>query len=242
MGNPQFETQDDTGIGDGIPPIPDWHLELPTHHDSLYELESNGINIDSPVVNVFSRLRNIFQRAQQTPLPATRLHDLTCFVIHRLLLQAANTVNFQESPLTECIRYTIILYMFIIQGPTYFSHAVIQNSMVTHLIQNLELLKSTPCMYDSLDIWFSAIGLMASTGTASYEWFVNRAQALTSSLLLSNWDDIIVHIKSVMWLESAQAENIFRPHWDAIFDTKTQLMPHDSTICFSPSTYGAVLG
>lgn len=214
MGHPQFETQDDVGDGDGIPPIPEWQLDSTALHD-LPALGS--IDVDYAVRNVFIRLRNVFQRSQRIPFPTTRLHDLTCFVVHRLLLSASDTANPQSSAITECIRYAIILYMLIIQGPTYYSHALILNTIVTRFTEHLEQLESTARMHDSLDVWLVAIGMVASTGTTHYQWFMKSARAMAASLQLGNWNDTLVHIKSVLWLETLQGEDIFRPHWDVIF-------------------------
>lgn len=221
LGQPQFETQDDVGIGDGIPPIPEWQLDSTALYDDLSELTST--DVDYAVMNVFIRLRNVFQRAQQIPFLPTRLHDLTCFVVHRLLLSASDMANPQSSPITECIRYAIVLYMFIIQGPTYYSHAVIFNMTVTRFIEYLKQVESTPPhMSDSLAVWLLAIGLVASNSTTHYRWFIERARAMAASLQLASWNDAIVRIKAIMWLETLQGEDIFRPHWDLIFTTVIQ--------------------
>ncbi|KAE8409626.1 hypothetical protein BDV37DRAFT_277966 [Aspergillus pseudonomiae] len=229
MGHPQFETQDDVGIGDGIPPIPEWQLDPTTHYDGSSELI--GMNVDYAVRNVFIRLRSAFQQARRVHFPTTRLHDLTCFVIHRLLLTAPGTESPQSSSITECIRYAIILYMFIIHGPTYYSHAAMMNSIVIQFIDQLMQLESTPRVYGSLDAWLLAIGMVASTGTPDYQWFVEKAQTMVVSLQLSNWDDVLVHIKCILWMETLQGEDIFRPHWDTIFST----MSHPGT-CTSPGS------
>jgi hypothetical protein len=234
MGHPQFETQNDVGIGDGIPPVPEWQLDPTALHDDLSEFSS--IDVDSAVRNVFLRLRNVFQRAQRIPFPTTRLHDLTCFVVHRLLLSASDMADPQSSPITGCIRYAIILYMFIIHGPTYYSHAVILNIVITRFMEHLKQLESTPRVYDSLDIWLLAIGMVASTGTIHYQWFAEIAQAMAASLQLRNLEDALDRIKSVLWLETLQGENIFRPHWDAILSAANQPGPPDFTICVSPSS------
>ncbi|KAJ5102021.1 hypothetical protein NUU61_004243 [Penicillium alfredii] len=212
MGHPQFETQDDVGIGEGIPPIPEWQLDSGVLYNDISE--PCMMDVDYEVKNVFIRLRNVFQRAQQIPFPTTQLHDLTCFVIHRLLLSASDKTN----PLTECIRYTIILYMFTIHGPTYYSHAIIQNTIVTRLMKHLMQLDSTPSIHESLDAWFVAIGMVASSGTAHYLWFMEIARGIAESLQLRDSTDALVHIKSVLWLDSAHGEDIFQPHWNAILD------------------------
>jgi hypothetical protein len=227
MGHPQFETQDDIGIGDGIPPIPEWQLDSTALRDDLSELRS--IDVDCAVKNVFIRLHNAFQQARRIPFSTTRLHDLTCFVVHRLLLSASDTANPQSSPITDCIRYAIILYLFIIQGPTYYSHAVILNTIINRFMEHLKQLESIPRVYDSLDVWLLASGMVASTGTAHYQWFMERARAMAASLQLGSWNDALARIKSVLWLETLQGEDIFRPHWDAILSAGNQLEPLDST-------------
>ena len=221
MGHPQFPTQNDAGIGDGIPPISEWQLDPATLNDDLPEL--NNVNLDYEVRNVLIRLQNAFQRAQQIPFPTTRLHDLTCFVVHRLLLSAPDTTNDEPllSPINECIRYAIILYMFIIQGPTYYSHAVIFNTILTQFMEQLKQLQLTAQMYDSVDVWLLSVGMVASTGTLHYQWLLEKAQGVAASLPLENWNNVLTRIKDVLWLDTLQAECIFRSHWDAILSPST---------------------
>ncbi|KAJ5553489.1 hypothetical protein N7494_002867 [Penicillium frequentans] len=88
MGHPQFDTQDDVGLGDGIPCIPEWQLD-PTALNDLSGF--NNIDVDYDVWNVFIRLRSVLERSQRMPFSPTQLHDLTCFVVHRLLLSTPNT-------------------------------------------------------------------------------------------------------------------------------------------------------
>jgi hypothetical protein len=232
MGHPQFEAQDDVGIGDGIAPIPEWQLDSTTLQDDLFELSSID---DYGVKDVFIRLRNVFKRAEQIPLPATRLHDLTCFVIHRLLLPSSDQQP-QVSPNTECLRCAIILYMFITQGPTYFSHAVILNTVVTRFMQHLDQLELISRVYDSLDIWILAIGMVASSGTGHYQLFMERAQAMAHSLQLRKWNDAFIRIKSIMWLETLQGEDIFRPPWESVFAAANSETLTEFTLCASPSS------
>ncbi|KAJ6013471.1 hypothetical protein N7540_008062 [Penicillium herquei] len=216
MGHPQFNTQDDVGFGDGIPCIPEWQLD-PTTLDDLSEL--NDIEVDYAVWNVFIRLRNILHRTQRIPITSTQLHDLTCFVIHRLLLSAPTSIHLPTSPITESLRYAIIIYMLLIQGPTYYSHAVIMNTMVTRFIEYFKQLESTPRLYDSLDIWLITVGLMSAAGTSHHQWFVEKAQFISASLELDNFDDVLVHMKSVLWFETPQGQELemVRPHWNAIY-------------------------
>ncbi|KAJ5664333.1 hypothetical protein N7507_005064 [Penicillium longicatenatum] len=236
MGHPQFDTQDDVGLGDGIPCIPEWQLD-PTALNDLSGV--NNIDVDFDVWNVFIRLRSVLERSQRMPFSPTQLHDLTCFVIHRLLLSTPNTESSQPSPITQSLRYAIIIYMLIIQGPTYYSHAVIMNTMVTRFVECLKQIESTPRVYDSLDVWFISIGLLTSTGTTNYEWFVEKAQIVSEALQLHDFDDTLVQIKSVLWLETPQADENFRSHWDKIFRveyTPESLQSMQLTFSVSPSS------
>ncbi|KAH0284245.1 hypothetical protein KCU62_g8438, partial [Aureobasidium sp. EXF-3399] len=98
-GGPQFETQDDYGTGRGIPSVPEWCLDPPIRRlDPSY---FSDLMTDKAVWNVFIRLRNVFERAQVVPLSTTKLHDLTCFVLHRLLPANPDLTTLVGSPVTE---------------------------------------------------------------------------------------------------------------------------------------------
>ena len=214
MGRPQFATQDDAGIGDGIPPISEWQLDINAPVNDGIDLIDG--HLDEAVGNVFVRLRHVFQRAQQISLPATQLHDLTCFVIHRLLLCAPSVPKLDTSTVTECLRYAIILFMFVIQGPTYYSHAVLLDTMIGHLKQNLKEYRSTPRTQDSLLVWILTAGMAASIGTQHYTFFVEAAQEASIVMQLNSWNDAFVHIERVLWLARPDSESIFRPHWEFV--------------------------
>ncbi|KAL5340455.1 hypothetical protein BJX70DRAFT_387276 [Aspergillus crustosus] len=218
MGHPQFSTQDDVGIGDGIPPVPEWQLDFTTStvYTDASLLNTLDLIEDSELRNVFSRLHNAFTRARQLPFSSTRLHDLTCFVIHRLLLSAPSSAISSSSPITECIRYAIILYMFIIHGPTYYSHVVIMNTITSRLVDNLTALDASPRFYESLDVWLVSIGLVVSKNTPHYETFKTRAEVIIPLFQLQSWNHVFGHIKSILWMENSQTDHIFRPPWEAI--------------------------
>jgi hypothetical protein len=106
--------------------------------------------------------------------------------------------------------------------------------IVTRLMGHLNQLESTHRVYDSLDIWIIAIGMVASTGTANYPRFKERARGLSTSLRLENSDDALFHIKRVLWLEILQGENAIRSHWDSVIG-KDPLEPPTYTIYASSS-------
>lgn len=244
MGHPQFSTQDDVGTGDGIPLVPEWQLDMST--DDPYLQATLDLICDSEVRNVFARLRNVFNRARQLPLSSTRLHDLTCFVIHRLLATNPSSIPSPSpspsSPITESIRNTTILYMFIIHGPTYYSHDFIMGTIATNLITNLIHLNSTSRFPVSIDVWFLAIGLVASSNTPNYQWFADRAQSIVHPLQIHSWDDVVMHVETVLWLETPD-DTVFRSHWDAILPSRvvTDITDTDTDITGTSCTTGLAL-
>ena len=223
MGFPQFETQDDLGTGKGIPPTPEWQWDPTDPADNLPQPRTLGI--DCAVSNAFARLRNIGLRTRRTQLPNIRLHDLTSFVIHRLLPTPLELSSAPSTPITECIRNAIILYMFILNGPTYYSHAVILDTVVRRFVGNLEDLGTISRMRNTLGVWFISIGMVASAGSPHYQWFAEKAQALVESLELTAGDDALSRIKDVIWIDTAQADSVFRPHWDAVCSSCSRFGP-----------------
>lgn len=220
MGHPQFETQDDIGVGDGIPPIPEWQIEATSSRDSLENLIDMEISDD--VMNVLNRLHNVFQRANRVSFTNTQLHDLTCYVVHRLLLSTPDAWVSDLSPMTESIRYTILLYLFIVQGPTYYSHAVMLNTLVTRLIQSLQQLQFTPHKIGSLDVWFTLIGMVASVGTTHYLWFSGKARELTDTLHIKSASEVLDKAKSFLWLDVSQGDYIFGVQCEAFANVECQ--------------------
>lgn len=251
LGCPQFDTQDDVGRGDGIPPPPEWQLDFSSFalEEDLPRIFGSGVNVDDidyEVSNVFIRLHDVFYRSQTVPLPNTRLHDLTCFVVHRLL--PSQTPEQKPSPITECICHAMILYMLITQGPIYYSHHVLLNNLTERFMVHLTQLDLEPSvetevkplppgmgdaslhppaqriLRDPLDIWLVAVGLVAAAASSHYEWFVDRAKQISLLLLLDRkelfWqDDILARIKSVLWLDRPRAEDAFRTHWESVLET-----------------------
>jgi len=237
MGYPQFDTQDDAGAGQGIPPIPEWQAD-PAALGATSPLLGD-LNVDHEVANVLVRLRRVFEMARAVPLTTTRLHDLACFVIHRLLHSSSHTTT-EPSPGSESLRHGIILYLFILQGPTYFSHAVIFNTTLDHFVSHLKRLHSIQSTVAPIHVWFLAVGLVASHGTAHYPWFTETARDAATSLQLSFWDDVLFHVRAFLWSDVQHQEVSFRSHWDAVLDgaTACQPEPPDWAIYLSTSTYG----
>lgn len=237
LGRPQFPVQDDGGVGDGIPPISEW-LSCSTALEGNTIPEISWVIDDEIVRTSLVRLRYIFNRAEGEPFSGTKLHDLTLFVTHRLLLSDPDTQDSISSPVTECIRYALILYMFIIQGPTYYSHDVILSSIVTQFIGHLERLESTPHVYDALDIWLLIIGIVGSAGTTNYHSFTEKIRGVCAYLHLTDFHDVLTYLKSICWLGGSQGEDILRPHWNSILVDNSSLGPAELALDLPTNSFG----
>ncbi|KAL1604894.1 hypothetical protein SLS60_004434 [Paraconiothyrium brasiliense] len=231
MRQPQFSAQDDFGTGSGIPPIPEWQLDsFATAEDAWYLSEGT---CDATTRNVFKRLQNVFRQVNNSSLPPTRLHDLASFVIHRLLSATPALQTDLPASISECIRYALISYMFIVQGPTYYSHAVILQDIVNRYIIHLEQIESDFRVYGAMYVWLHAIGLVAATGTPSYQWFASRTRTVAASMALTGWEDVFARIESVLWLDIPHGESMFRPHWDEAFGVAGWVEVEDLNYCLS---------
>lgn len=219
MGYPQFPTQDDFGVGNGIDPIPQWQLGPARLSLDLQDLDN--LNLDPAISNILGRLRNIFHESRISRLSTADLHDLTCFVVHRLLLLPSPSHALSlPSILSDCLRYAMIVYMLTIHGPTYYSHAEILNSATTKLKGCLQTLLAPTPFDDTLRVWLFSVGMVASMGTKECQWFMEQAAASAIALNSHDWDDLLVHLKTILWLEIRQGE-LFRQKWVEIFARPT---------------------
>lgn len=216
MGAPQFETQDDFGFGSGISPTPQWHLaSLGQEFD---DSPLNDRNIDPAIRNVLTRLHNIFQLSGPSPLSSAELHDLTCFVMHKvLLLPPLSPTDSTRSAISECLRHAISLYMLIIHGMTYYSHVGLVNTIMFQLKDHLEALAQTEYIHGPLGIWiFSVCMVTADTmRTNGRPWFMSQACTAARALNLTTGDEVLAHLKSVLWIETHG--DVFRRQWDDVF-------------------------
>lgn len=222
-GSPQFQTQDDSGFGSGVGPIPQWQL---ASTDSAQENSLEGLDLDPVMTNTLARLRNIFHDPRLAHLTNTELHDLTCFVMHRLLLLPLfSPANPKRSAVSECLRFALALYMLIIHGTTYYSHADLANRIMVHLKTNLKVLAWTNFVPDSVRLWVLSIGMEASNGTADGQWFIDQACTATVALSLHKWEDILSRLESILWIRP-QGE-IFRQRWEeALMAMGSQVQLH----------------
>ncbi|KAG9252403.1 uncharacterized protein F5Z01DRAFT_226766 [Emericellopsis atlantica] len=212
-GVPQFDTQDDAGIGDGIPTLSDWQIDATSLQYNVPSLDN--LDIADDVRDVFTRLTYIFWNASTTAMSNTRLHDLTCFVAHRLLRSEHGSSVGEPSQISECLRVAMVLYIFMLQGPTYFSHAVMQNMLVCQLLDRLEgAMGGAPRQLWSLEVWLLGVGMAASLGTDNRHRFLERARRTASVLGFGGTGDALAVMRSILWLERLHGEGIFRQSWD----------------------------
>jgi hypothetical protein len=207
---PQFKTQECCSSDDGIAPIPQWHEASKTLHNLNIPL------LDPDIGDIFSRLHNLFDSSQYK-LSSTDLHDLTCYVVHRLLHwfpQPQPDDLPRDLSTSGIVRYGMILYMLIIQGPTYFSHARLQYAIALKLQAQMEhtWLKML-CNHGSLALWLLSVGMVASEGTPEEQWFVEQTRIAAMALSLNFPDEIELHLREIIWLDSPIAASLFRQKW-----------------------------
>lgn len=213
MGVPQFPIQDDSGVGAGLSPIAQWKL-------ASADTEFSGPHPDDPdldlaVGNVLNRLRSIFHQPRLSISTSAELHDLTCFVMHRLLLlPPVSASSPRRQAASECLRYSLALYMLIIHGATYYSHENLARSLAVQLKGHLAALAQADHPHDGFEIWFLSVGMVATVGTGEHGWFRSRALAAALHLELHTWEDVLVHLEGVLWTRARpHVEGSFRQTW-----------------------------
>ena len=214
-GSPQFDVQDDFCNGDGIAPIDQWLSALKTEHNPDLRGLAN-LDVDSSLKDILIRLRFILNPpiSSGANLSTNDLHDLTCYVLHKLLLPFAAELRSES----ECLRYALAIYMFVIHGPTYYSHLAILHQIVLKLRGHIRPAMTSNNMDSSLLIWCFSIGMSASIGTEAQDWFIANAAPLTSSQGLENLDSVELYLQSILPLD-ARSKAMFHAAWQPIFDS-----------------------
>ncbi|KFX92173.1 hypothetical protein V490_05534 [Pseudogymnoascus sp. VKM F-3557] len=214
-GIPQFQVQDDFGSGSGIDSTMQWHLA--SMAPELQEGTLDNIDVDPAIGNILTRLRSIFHQPHLSSLSTTELHDLTCFVVHKLLLlPTLSSADPKRSASSECLRYALVLYMLAIHGTTYYSQHHLTNTVLLELKGYYAALSHANHSYGLLEIWVSSVGMVTSTSTTDCQWFTNQARTAAVALSLHTWEDILPYLESVLWVRT-QHEAAFRERWQEIF-------------------------
>ncbi|UPX16783.1 uncharacterized protein EKO05_0007169 [Ascochyta rabiei] len=219
MQSPQFPTQDDYGCGHGIAPISQWYEATNNIHSAAPTTLEIPI-MDPEITDVLCRLHNLFDSSQYL-LTSTDLHDLTLFVVHRLLLWSPRP-QIDGFPFdlagSGSVRHALVLYLLMIQGPTYFSHAHLQYATAIKLQAQLEHTWYTILhSYSSLAVWLLSVGMASSDGAAEAQWFTTQACTAVEALHLQAWDDVVIRLREIVWLDSRTAEPLLQRKWDEIF-------------------------
>jgi len=213
---PQFDVQDDLGVGDAIAPIPQW-LEVAISSQNQNPPHLVYLELDPLVGDVFLRLRNLFS---QHYLSTTDFHDLTCFVLHKLLLPSPPTSELSSNHMSEasqCVRHAIALYMLSIHGTTYFSHAELQWNLVSKLRDNIENVPGLFMIHHRpLLLWILYVGVVASYITPHRRWFTTEAKTFAAYMGVQTWDDTTVCLEEILWFKSPRADCLFHQAWEKV--------------------------
>lgn len=219
MQTPQFATQDDAGHGDGIAPIAQWIDAANVFED----LPSSLLDVPGldPIVNeILCRLRALFHCPERFSMSTNDFHDLTCFAVHRLL-ESERPLLHPEPPdiaTSESIRLAITLYLLALHGPTYFSHAALQYTLVQNLRARLEACENTTSLYNgSLALWLLSIGMVASNNTSEFPWFTSAARKPATTLGIHSWPGVLSHLKQVLWMDKQDIEQVFSQSWENVW-------------------------
>jgi hypothetical protein len=195
------------GFESSIRPILQGRLaSIATSPDS--QLRTLGdLDVDPALSNILAHLRDIFHQPRFSRLSSTELHDLTCFVMHRLLLlPPPSPANSKRSATSECLRYGLVMYMLIIHGTTYYSHADFANAIMLQLKAHLPALAQINYGHSPLRLWILSIGMAATISTKDQQWFTDQAHMAAMALNLGTWEDVIVQLENILWIRTLSAD------------------------------------
>jgi len=229
MGCPQFQPQDEVEFKNLVAPIPQMEIGL-THPDSsglfLPFHSFDNFDVDHTIGEVLTNLQTIshqYRVTSQPDLPSMltipEIHDLASFVLHTLLQPPHPEILVSIS---ECIRYGLCIYMFLLHGPTYYSHAVILSTLVLRLQHQLEALVPQGLLCEEAHTWTLSMGLVGSVGTEAHEWFSKQCAIISSRLAIHDWEFVSHQLERIAWLPSVMCEMAFRQSWEAIITSQTQ--------------------
>ncbi|KAI5458810.1 hypothetical protein BGZ63DRAFT_52493 [Mariannaea sp. PMI_226] len=223
MGAPQFQVADDSRRGDGISPTPQWQLACAD--SDVQQGAHNDFDADPAITEILVYLRYIFQRTRLSHLTSTELHDLTCFVVHKLLLlPPLSPADRSRSAVSECLRYSSALYMLIIHGTTYYSHLGLAHNILLQLQSHLEALAQTEYFNGAVGIWVLSVCMETTMGMANCEWFIKQAFSVAIALGLQTWDDVVKQLNGILWLRTRHSVTL-RQKWEEILaTTKLQVL------------------
>jgi hypothetical protein len=210
---PQFTTQDETGNGDGISPISQWHEAVELCDDFDFSML-----LDPVIDDILRRLGSLFHNPEHFALSTPEFHDLICFVLHRLLTFEA-TGSLQNG-VSESVRVATALYLLILHGPTYFSHAGLQYQLVQELMGCLDgSFTEISSTHVALATWLISVGLVATKDTPQNLWFKAKASESAQILGVHDWNGLLNCLRAVLWMPKDHTEQEFRGAWEPLWAT-----------------------
>lgn len=217
---PQFPAQDESEPDDGIAPITRWY-QASSNINNLVPTVLHIPLLDPGIADVLCRLHNLFDSSQYN-LSSNELHDLTCYVIHKLLLWEPELQNDRimcDLTASGVVRHATVLYLLIIHGPTYFSHARLQYATALKLQAQMEYSWLNMLFnHGALTLWLLSVGMVASDGIPEGQWFRSQAHKASKALDLRTWDDIVVRLRGIVWLDATAAEPLFQQKWQEAWE------------------------
>lgn len=221
MQTPQFPAQEKAGPDDGIAPIPQW-FQADSNINARISITLDTPPLDPEIADVLFRLHNLFD-SSRFKLSTTDLHDLTCYVLHKLLLwEPQLQANRALCDLTASgmVRHATVLYLLIVHGPTYFSHARLQYATALKLQAQMEYSWLNMLFnHSALTLWLLSVGMVASDGLPEGQWFISQAYKAAEALNLWTWDEVIVRLRGIVWLDSTSAITLFQQKWQEAWTT-----------------------
>ena len=223
-GFPQFLPEDNLSFRSGVASSPQWKMTADESYPVLGSSLFDDLDIDPIVRQSLMQLKAISQRykiTSQSTIPPiltiAEIHDLASFVLHSLLQPPHLDV---PASISECLRDGICTYMFILHGPTYYSHAAILSTLVVQLQHRLEPLLPQNILCQEAQTWFICMGLVGSIGSEAHEWFSQQAATLSSRFGIHDWELVKRQLESVVWLPNMMCEMVFRESWEAIINSQ----------------------
>lgn len=220
MGAPQFDVQEGSERADGIEATPQWEAAAPS--EATLGDFSEQLNLDQAIADVLARLRTIYHQPAISKLTTNEMHDLTGFVMHKLLLLPPFvSLDEARAASSECLRYSLALYILVIRGTTYYSHYDLANIILLQLRMHLETLSQTCHRFGSLWLWTITMALAAPVGLTNLQWAREEACTAARARGLRAWRHVVVHLESIMWIKTAQ-ESMFQQKWEVVLSQTWQ--------------------
>lgn len=208
MQSPQFST-DNHGDAEGLPAISQWYK---SSFDTAcpYSPFLPGLEVEEDILFIMTRLKDILHQDDMGSLSSNEFHDLTCFVMHRLL-ELSGPTTARRSSVSESIRLALALFMLTIHGPTYFSHAHLHQNLVSQLKDQAQnSLDVLIRRNESLALWILFVGMANAYGSSGYLWFYQKAHLLIKDTTLITSESMRSKLREVLWCSKADMSPSFQ--------------------------------